>query len=147
MILAFHQYRHLDGVIPRAVGKVHLKYQTPSFGAVAIAVVSLTIPLVLSMTQLVRLVNFGALSSFILLNFAVFWFFFVKEGNRKGFKNIFQYLICPWIGIGILLFVFTGFDTMTYVVGIIWLAIGIVIGAVKSKGYKEVPEAFKNIEV
>ena len=42
----------------------------------------------------------------------------------------------------ILLYVFTGFDVPTYIVGIAWLVIGLIIGAVKSKGYKEVPEAF-----
>ena len=34
-----------------------------------------------------------------------------------------------------------------YAVGVTWLVIGLIIGAVKSKGYKEVPEAFKNLEV
>ena len=47
----------------------------------------------------------------------------------------------------ILIYVFTGFDKMTYVVGVTWLVIGLIIGAIKSKGYKEVPDAFKNIEV
>ena len=27
-----------------------------------------------------------------------------------------------------------------------WLIVGLIIGAVKSKGYKEVPDAFKNLE-
>ena len=47
----------------------------------------------------------------------------------------------------ILGYVFTGFEWATYAVGITWLVIGLIIGAVKSKGYKEVPEAFKNLEV
>ena len=58
-----------------------------------------------------------------------------------------KYLICPILGVLILLYVFTGFDVPTYIVGIAWLVIGLIIGAVKSKGYKEVPEAFKNLEV
>jgi hypothetical protein len=36
---------------------------------------------------------------------------------------------------------------MTYIIGICWLVVGLIIGAVQSKGYKEVPEAFKNLEV
>ena len=47
----------------------------------------------------------------------------------------------------ILAYVFTGFDPLTYIVGVSWLVIGLIIGAVKSKGYKEVPEAFKHLEV
>ena len=42
---------------------------------------------------------------------------------------------------------FTGFDPLTYIVGVSWLVIGLIVGAVKSHGYKEVPEAFKNLEV
>ena len=136
-----------DGVIPRIFGKVHPKYKTPWASAIFVGAGSLIVVLILNMSQLVRLVNFGALSSFILLNFAVFIFFFVKEKKRNSFGEIVAYLICPWCGIAILIFVFTGFDTMTYVIGICWLIVGLIIGAVQSKGYKEVPEAFKNLEV
>ncbi len=136
-----------DGVIPRVFAKIHSKYQTPYVGAIVIGAFSCIVPLVLSISQLVRLVNFGALSSFLLLNFAVFLFFFIKEKKNKGFGNIVKYVICPWCGIAILLFVFTGFDKLTYMVGIVWLIIGLIIGFVKSKGYKEVPEAFKKLEV
>lgn len=136
-----------DGVIPKIFGKVHPKYKTPWASAIFVGAGSLVIVLLLSMSQLVRLVNFGALSSFVLLNFAVFWYFFVKEKKRTSFGEIVAYLICPWCGILILAYVFTGFDVMTYVVGIVWLIIGLIIGAIKSKGYKEVPEAFKNLEV
>lgn len=136
-----------DGVIPRIFGKVHPKYKTPWVASLVLGCVSLILPLFLGMAELTRLVNFGALSSFILLNFAVFLFFFVKEKKRSTFGNVVKYFICPWLGIGILVYVFTGFDQMTYAVGIAWLVIGLVVGAVKSKGYKEVPEAFKHLDV
>lgn len=137
-----------DGVIPRFFGKVHPKYQTPYVAALVLGGLALIVTAFFGdMVMLSRFVNFGALSSFILLNFAVFLYFFIKEKQRNSFGDIVKYLICPWLGIGILLFVFTGFDVPTYVVGITWLIIGLVIGAVKSKGYKEVPDAFKNLEV
>ena len=138
-----------DGVIPRVFGKVHPKFQTPWFASIFLGAITLCLALPLQdyMGTLAGFVNFGALSSFILLNFAVFWFFFVKEKKRASFKDILMYLICPFIGIAILGYVFTGFEWATYAVGITWLVIGLIIGAVKSKGYKEVPEAFKNLEV
>lgn len=136
-----------DGVIPKIFAKIHPKYQTPYVGAIIIGGFSCLVPLILSMSQLVRLVNFGALSSFLLLNFAVFLYFFVKEKKRGTVGDIVKYLICPWAGIAILIFVFTGFDYLTYIVGVVWLIIGLIIGAIKSKGFKEVPEAFKNMEV
>lgn len=136
-----------DGVIPRFFGKVHPKYKTPWIASLVLGGMSLILPLFLSMTELVRLVNFGALSSFVLLNFAVFLFFFIREKRRATFGDVVKYLICPWLGIGILGLVFVGFDHMTYVVGIVWLLIGVAVGAVKSKGYKEVPEAFRHLDV
>lgn len=136
-----------DGVIPRVFGKVHPKYQTPWVGALFIGAVALVLSLILTMADLATLVNFGALASFIMLNFATFWFFFVKEGRRKTVGDWVKYFICPWIGCIILAYVFTGFEAMTYVMGIAWFIIGMIVGAVKSKGFKEVPDAFKNLEV
>ena len=138
-----------DGVIPRIFGKVHPKYQTPWVASLFLGIVTLclALPLMDRMNDLAEFVNFGALSSFVMLNFATFLFFFVREGHRKTFGDWVKYLICPWIGIAILVYVFTGFQTATYLVGGCWLIIGLIIGAVKSKGYKEVPEAFKHLEV
>lgn len=136
-----------DGVIPRIFAKIHPKYQTPYVGTIIIGLISCILPLFLSLSQLVRLVNFGALSSFILLNVAVFVFFFIKEKRRATLGDYLKYPISPICGVAILLFVFSGFETLTYVIGFSWLVIGIIIGAVKSKGYKEVPDAFKNLEV
>jgi len=136
-----------DGVIPRIFAKIHPKYKTPYVGTIIVGGISCILPLVLTLSQLVRLVNFGALSSFIFLNVAVFIFFFIKEKRRKTFGDIVKFLICPICGVAILLFVFSGFESLTYIIGFSWLAVGIVIGAIKSKGYKEVPEAFKHLEV
>lgn len=136
-----------DKVIPKAFGKVHPKFQTPWFSAIFIGVIAMALSLVLTMADLATLVNFGALFSFIVLNFAVFWYFFVKQGNRKTAGDWVKYLICPWIGIAILVYVFTGFELPTYIMGVSWFVIGLIIAAVKSKGFKEVPDAFKNLDV
>ncbi|OBR94196.1 amino acid permease [Clostridium autoethanogenum] len=133
-----------DGLIPKIFSKIHPKFKTPYVGAIIIGIFSFIVPIILSVSQLVRLVNFGALSSFVMLNFAVFLFFFIKEKNR-GFGAFIKYLVCPWCGIAILIFVFTGFEKLTYIIGITWLIIGLIIGYVKSNGYKNVPEAFKNL--
>ena len=92
------------------------------------------------------MVNFGALASFIILNFGVFWYFWCRE-KQRGPKAVLRYLVCPWVGILILIYVFTGFDLLTYGVGVSWFVVGLIIAAVISKGFKEVPEAFKHLEV
>jgi len=135
-----------DGLMPKFMSKIHPKYKTPYLTVLFIGVFTLFAAFIPPM-ELVRFVNFGGLSSFIVLNFAVFWFFFIREKRRRTFRDIVEYLVCPWVGIIILSYVWSGFDGRTLVVGFSWLAIGIVIGAIKSKGYKEVPAAFRNLGV
>ena len=75
----------------------------------------------------------------MMLNLAVIWFFFVKEQRRSG-MDLVNYLVYPLAGTLILLYVWSGFDHLTQILG---FSVGIVFGYIKSKGYKEVPDAFK----
>ena len=77
---------------------------------------------------------------------SVFIYFIIKK-KRTDVKSIFKYIVLPFIGIFILCYIFTGFDKVSYIVGGIWLVAGLVVGFVQSKGYKIVPEGFKNIEM
>jgi len=135
-----------DKMMPAFMGKVHTKHQTPYITVLLVAVVMFVCSFIPPM-QLVRFVNFGALSSFIMLNFAVFWFFYIREKRRKSFKEFISFLLFPFIGMFILGFVWSGFDSPTYILGFSWLAIGIIFAAIKTKGFKEVPDAFKNMEL
>ena len=135
-----------DELLPKFFSVIHPKYKTPYLSSIFIGVLSFFVAISLGVENLVRLVNFGAISAFIMLNFAIFWFFFIKEKERD-FKGIVRNLVCPLLGILILGFVWTSFDHLTQIVGFSWLAVGLVIGFVKSKGYKEVPEAFKNMKL
>ncbi|MGE5380039.1 MAG: APC family permease, partial [Methylocystaceae bacterium] len=131
-----------DKSLPAVFSKVHPKYKTPYIATLFVAVFSILVLVVTSLKidMLSKFVNFGALTSFMVLNFTVFWFFFIKQKQH----NLFKYLILPWAGILVIGFVWFGFDPLTKIVGFIWLGIGIIYGAIMSKGYKVVPDAFKN---
>lgn len=131
-----------DKYLPGWLAGVHERFKTPHRCTLAVAVFSIACALLIDIEALVKLVNFGALSSFVMLNFAVFWFFFIKEKQRDG-KGVVNYLVCPFIGMAILGYVWMSFDKTTQIVGFSWLAVGLVYGFIKSKGYKEVPEAFR----
>lgn len=135
-----------DRMMPKFMGRIHEKYKTPYITVLLVAVLMFIFSFIPPM-QLVRFVNFGGLTSFIVLNFAVFWFFFIKEKRRNSFKDILSFLICPAIGMFILGFVWSGFDAPTLILGFSWLAVGIIFGAVKTRGFKEVPDVFKNIQL
>ena len=85
------------------------------------------------------------MSSFIMLNAAVFIYYIIRKKQTNP-KALLKYGLLPLIGVFILVFIFPGFDTVSYLVGGGWLILGIIIGAVQSKGYKVVPESFKNLD-
>src|SRR5699024_4073802 len=81
---------------------------------------------------LATLVNFGALSAFLLLNVSVFYHFIVKE-KRNDYWN---FLALPLIGFIIIGFVWINFASLTKIMGLSWLLIGAIVAfslAVKSK--------------
>jgi len=133
-----------DKTMPKFMAKIHPKYKTPYLAILFIGVFTCAAAFIPSM-QLVMFVNFGGLSSFIVLNFTVFWYFFVKQKMRHTVKDWLNYLVAPFIGVFILSYVWSGFGWLTKVVGFSWLAIGIIIGAIRTKGFKEVPPAFQGL--
>lgn len=126
--------------------KVHPKFKTPYIATITVGFFSFLCAELSTVEQLSRLVNFGAITAFILLNLSVFTFFYLRE-KRRDFSGIINYVLCPFIGVLILGYVWSGFDTLTQTVGFSWLTVGLVIGYVKSKGYKEVPEAFRRTDL
>jgi amino acid transporter len=135
-----------DKLLPASgfLGRIHDRYKTPFNATIFVGLLSIVVALSLSLETIIKFVNFGALMSFMLLNVTVFVYFFLKK-KRRDVSGFFQYLLFPAIGFAIIAFVWSGFDRMTFIVGFSWLAIGIVVGVVKSKGYKEVPEVLKDI--
>lgn len=135
-----------DNLLPASgfLGKVHPKYKTPFNATVFVGALSIIVALLLPIETIIKFINFGALTSFMLLNLTVFVYFFIKKKQRSlaGFIN---YLIFPFAGFSIIAFVWSGFDKATFIVGFSWVALGIIVGAIKSKGYKEVPDILKNI--
>jgi hypothetical protein len=79
------------------------------------------------------LVNFGALSAFMLLNVTVFVHFFVRQRRYSG---VFRFLLFPLVGLLIVGYVWSGFDRATFLFGGCWLLLGLILGAFKSRRTK-----------
>ena len=126
------------------MARIHPTYRTPANATVLVGVISIAIALLVPLETITKFVNFGALTAFMLLNLTVFVYFFLKRG-RRGLKGIFTYLVLPVLGFLIIGYVWHGFDTLTFAFGFGWMAVGIILGAVKSKGYKEVPAALEEM--
>lgn len=129
-----------DQVIPFSgiLGKIHPVYKTPFNATIFVGIFTAIVAIMGSLESILKLVNFGALTSYMLLNVTVFIYFFIKKKER-GIKSIVWYVLFPLIGFAVIGFVWSGFDKMTFIFGFSWMLIGVIIGAIKSKGYKELP--------
>jgi len=135
-----------DKFFPKFFGIIHPKYKSPWLGILFCGISTAILSIFVYIENLLTLVNFGALSAYLFLNVTVFWYFFIRL-KRRGLHGIINYLIVPTVGFTILAFIWLGFDRITLTFGLSWLLIGIIWGAIKSKGYREVPEAYKKATI
>ncbi|RYL92520.1 APC family permease [Sporolactobacillus sp. THM7-4] len=113
-----------DGKLPHILARIHPKFKTPYVSTLLVAIISLIVTTIFSsqIGKLASVVNFGALSSFILLHIAVMNFFL----RKKKSKNYLQYFIMPLIGLLVIGFVWWNLDSLAKTLGFSWLAIGII---------------------
>lgn len=75
---------------------------------------------------LVSFVDIGALTAFIMLHISVIGYFKLKKGS-KGALSWFLDVFIPIVGILVLLPVLLHIDNYAKIVGVVWLAIGLII--------------------
>jgi amino acid transporter len=112
-----------DRKLPSALARLHPRYRTPYVATIAVAVVSLAVGLAFAdrLEDLSRLVNFGALTGFLLLHLAVINHFVRRNGSRQWFAH----LVSPIAGFVIIAFVIVEMDTVAKTLGAIWIALGV----------------------
>jgi amino acid transporter len=117
-----------DRQLPAALAKIHPKHGTPYVGMIATAAISVTVALLMryQMDELVSIVNFGALCGFLLLHVSVIVQFWVK--GRSGQWIV--HLAIPLAGGIVVLAVLSGMSSMALMLGLAWLAAGLVYGGV-----------------
>ena len=123
-----------DGVLPRFFGQLSQRYGTPVFAIVVVSVVSL-LALVIDLGLLAGMISFGALIAFSFVNLSALKHFFVDRKERSGIQ-VLNNLVLPLIGVGLTLWLWTSLAPMTFVVGLIWLAAGIVALAIVTRGFR-----------
>ena len=113
-----------DGKLPKILAKVHPRYKTPYVSSLVVSVVSLLVGLVFAerVDDLTRVVNFGALASFVLLHLAVVNHYFLRQ--RSG--NWLRHLVFPLTGLAIILYVLYEMDRAAKILGACWIGIGVL---------------------
>jgi amino acid transporter len=111
-----------DGKLPAVLAKVHPRYQTPYVSTLVVAAVSLLVGLLFAsrLDDLTRVVNFGALTSFVLLHLAVIHHYLIRRRSGAWLKH----LVFPLTGMLIILYVLFEMDRAAKVLGACWIVIG-----------------------
>lgn len=121
-----------DQMVPfsKFLSYIHPIRKTPMNATILVGVVSILVAEFVPVQSIIKFVNFGALSAFMLLNLTVFVHFYLR-GRR--WKNFLKYALFPLLGLVIVGYVWSGFDWVTYVFGGVWLSLGIVLGVLKRR--------------
>jgi len=124
-----------DGNFPKIFSKVHDKYKTPYIATWFISILSLAMCVVFQskINELTVLVNFGALTSFVILNFTVIYYYRIK--NKA--EGMFKYVLAPAVGIIINSVVWLSLSGQAKLLGVIWLCAGLMYYLVLTKVYNK----------
>jgi amino acid transporter len=117
-----------DRQLPAFLARVHPRRQVPVNATLLVAAVSLVLGVYLTTREdgiplMSTLVNFGAMSAFLVLHVSVVAHFVVRRGSRDWLRH----LVCPLLGFAILLYVVINAKVAAQVLGFIWLGIGLVV--------------------
>lgn len=113
-----------DGKLPAILAVVHPHYKTPYVSTMVVAAVSLLVGWIFSerLDALSTIVNFGALTGFLLLHVSVVNHYLLRE--RSG--DLIRHLLFPAIGFLVIGYVLYQMDTTAKVLGVCWLGIGVI---------------------
>lgn len=129
-----------DGILPRRFfGRLSPRFGTPVGNIVLTGLISLTaIFYAENLFGAASLTSFGAITGFIMVNYAVFNHYFVREGRRSP-ADIARYLVLPAVGIAVNAVLWFNIDAHAKILGGIWLAIGVAYLAFATRGFKTQP--------
>jgi hypothetical protein len=86
--------------------------------------------------ELTVIVNFGALSSFVLLHLSVINHYWVRQRTGRWLRH----LLCPLLGLSIILFVLYEMDRSAKILGGCWNAIGVLYYSILAlRGRRRMP--------
>lgn len=117
-----------DRQLPHLLARVHRRYNTPYVGMLVSGAISTGVALLMrnDMDDLASIVNFGALTGFLLLHVSMITYFGIRRRSRAWFVH----WVIPILGFSVVVAVLSGMSAMAAKTGLAWLAIGVVYGLV-----------------
>ena len=120
-----------DGELPAVLATIHPRFKTPYVSTLAVAGISLAVGLLFAdrLDDLTRVVNFGALVSFMLLHLSVINHHLLRR--RSG--DWLRHLAFPLLGAMVIGFVLYEMDRSAKLLGACWIGLGAVYYAVNRR--------------
>lgn len=124
-----------DGALPRRLfGQVNERTGVPVWNVLIVAAIALT-ALFVDLDQAASMINFGAFIAFTFVNLSVIFVFF-RFLKRRGPGAWLSFVALPAIGVVINVWLWLSLDSISMIIGGIWLAIGVVYLLVKTRGFQ-----------
>lgn len=85
------------------------------------------------------MISFGALAAFALVNLSVIRTYLFPKGGRKApltVREILVHGVAPLIGFGLTIWLWTSLEALTWLVGAIWIVVGVAIIALVTRGFR-----------
>lgn len=120
-----------DGIPKKFFGFIDPKSRVPRNNVIFVGVVALAGAFIITYDQGADLLNFGALLAFMGVNVAAM----VRYYFRAEKKNILN-LISPLLGFLICAFIWSQLSRPALKLGAVWMTIGIIYGAIRTRGFK-----------
>ncbi|QPS40420.1 APC family permease [Burkholderia oklahomensis] len=120
-----------DRKLPAVLARVSDKYRAPyvSIGLVAIVSLAVSLAFIDQLDRITGFVNFGALTGFLMLHVSVVNHFVIRNKSRQYLEH----LVFPAVGFVILAYVLYSMGRDTWMLGLSWLAAGVVYYVVLTK--------------
>jgi amino acid transporter len=121
-----------DNAIPRSFfGVISTKRNIPRNNVLFTGALALGGAFVLSYQLAAELLNFGAFIAFMGVNLAAFTRYFLRADEKKWTNAV-----PPLLGFAICFYIWLNLRTPARIAGFAWLAVGIVYGAWRTKGFR-----------
>ncbi|EYT54117.1 Putrescine importer PuuP [Leucobacter sp. UCD-THU] len=123
-----------DGALPkRLFGRVSPS-GVPIGNVLLVAAIALT-ALFVDLDQAASMINFGAFIAFTFVNLSVIFVFF-RFLKRRGAGAWLGFVAVPAIGVAINVWLWFSLDTVSMIIGGVWITIGLVYLVVKTRGFR-----------
>ncbi len=124
-----------DGILPRPLGTLSKRFGTPIVATALVSTVAL-VGLFITLAQAAFMISFGALAAFAVVNLSVIrTYLFPSRGERQPSTaaRVLRFGVVPGAGFLLTVWLMTSLEGFTWVLGAIWLLIGVAIVAAKTR--------------